>query len=131
MAAGWLVLSFSVVAVGHYVIHWPLATLQTVVFLDLVFSGQATLFLMRERGPFWSSRPSPAIVAASGFDVLILSVLASLGILMAPVSPVVVVALLAVVAAFAVALDRLKLLLFRVTAMFGAAAVPPVATAGI
>ena len=131
MAVGWLALSFSVVLVGAYLIRWPLATLQTVVFLDLVFSGQATLFLMRERGPFWSSRPSPAIVAASGSDVLILSVLASLGILMAPVSPVVVVALLAVVAAFAVALDRLKLLLFRVTAMFGAAAVPPVATAGI
>ena len=126
MAAGWLVLSFSVVAVGHYVIHWPLATLQTVVFLDLVFSGQATLFLMRERGPFWSSRPSPTIVLASGLDILVLGVLASLGILMAPVSPLVVIALLAVVAVSAVVLDRLKLAMFRSTAIFEVAhPVPP------
>ena len=130
MATGWLVLSFSVVLVGAYLIHWPLATLQTVVFLDLVFSGQATLFLMRERGPFWRSRPSPPLVAASGLDILILSVLASLGILMAPVSPWVVAALLGVVAVCAVALDRFKLLLFRTTAMFGAASVPPGAALG-
>ena len=125
MAAGWLVLSFSVVLVGAYLIHWPLPTLQTVVFLNLVFSGQATLFLMRERGPFYGSRPSRAIVAASGLDILLLSVLASLGILMAPVSPFVVAALLGVVALAAVVLDRLKLVVFRATAMFGAAPGPP------
>ena len=130
MAAGWLILSFSVVLVGAYVIHWPLATLQTVVFLDLVFSGQATLFLMRERGPFWSSRPSSTIVVASGLDILLLSVLASLGILMAPVSPVIVAALLGVVAVSAIGLDRLKLLLFRTTAMFGAISPPPGAALG-
>jgi len=92
--------------------------LQTVVFLDLVFSGQATLFLVRERGPFWSSRPSPALVLASGLDILALSALAVFGILMAPVVPLVIVALLAAVGGVAVGLDRVKLWVFRRTSMF-------------
>ena len=118
-ALGWLCLSFSVVVVGWYLIGWSLATLQTVVFLDLVFSGQATLFLMRERGPFWTSRPATTILVASGLDILLLSVLATFGILMSPVSPVVVVALLAIVVAVAVLLDRLKIWLFRRTEILG------------
>jgi H+-transporting ATPase len=117
-----------VVLVGTYVIHWSLATLQTVIFLDLVFSGQATLFLMRERGPVWSSRPSTTIMVASGIDVLIFSALASLGILMAPVSPFVVLALFALVVAVALVLDRLKLVLFRSSAILERA--PPTAAPG-
>ncbi len=113
MAFGWLLVSFAVVIVGAYVIHWPLATLQTVVFLELVFSGQAMLYQVRERGPFWSSRPAPALLIASGVDVLVLGILATFGILMAPVSPIIIVALLAIVAGAAVALDRLKLWAFR------------------
>jgi H+-transporting ATPase len=128
MAFGWLALSFSVVLVGTYVIHWSLATLQTVIFLDLVFSGQATLFLMRERGPVWSSRPSTTIMVASGIDVLIFSALASFGILMAPVSPFVVLALFALVVAVALVLDRLKLVLFRSSAILERA--PPTAAPG-
>jgi H+-transporting ATPase len=115
IAMGWLCLSFSVVLVGWYTLRWSLPTLQTVVFLDLVFSGQATLCLMRERGPFWSSRPATTLVLASGLDILVLSTLAAAGILMAPVSPGVIVALLALVAAVAVGIDRLKLWLFRRT----------------
>lgn len=113
MAFGWLLVSFAVVIVGAYVIHWPLATLQTVVFLELVFSGQAMLYQVRERGPFWSSRPAPALLIASGVDVLVLGILATFGILMAPVSPIIIVALLAIVAGAAVLLDRLKLWAFR------------------
>ncbi len=118
MAMGWLVLSFSVVVVGAYVIRWPLPTLQTVVFLDLVFSGQASLFLMRERGPFWDSRPSTPLMVASGLDILVVSVLATLGILMAPVDPLVILALLGAVVGLGFVLDRLKQRMFRSTAMF-------------
>jgi H+-transporting ATPase len=128
MALGWLALSFSVVVVGAFVLRWSLPTLQSVVFLDLVFSGQATLFLMRERGPFWSSRPSTAMMVASGLDVLVLGVLATLGILMAPVPPLVVFALFGAVVAVAFVLDRLKLALFRGSAMFERA--PPTTVPG-
>ncbi len=115
IAAGWLVLSFSLVFVGMYVVRWPLATLQSVVFLYLLFSGQATLYLLRERGPFYSSRPSTTLLVASASDIAALSLLATFGVLMAPVAPVVILALLGLVALAAIGLDRLKLWLFRVT----------------
>ncbi|HLY77305.1 MAG TPA: HAD-IC family P-type ATPase [Thermoplasmata archaeon] len=115
LAAGWLTLSLALLFVGVSVVHWPLPTLQTVVFLYLVFSGQATLYLVRERGPFWSSRPSPTLLVASALDLLVLSLLATFGVLMAPISPLLILALIAAVAGTAVALDRLKLWLFRIT----------------
>ncbi len=119
MAMGWLVLSFSLVVVGLDVVHWPISTLQTLVFLDLVFSGQATLYLMRERSAFWSSRPSTPMLLATTVDLVVMSTLASLGILMAPVPPLLVAALLGIVAAMAVLLDRLKLWVFRATQVLG------------
>jgi H+-transporting ATPase len=128
IASGWLVLSFSIVLVGLYVIRWPLATLQTVVFLDLVFSGQATLYLVRERGPFWSSLPSPTLLLASGLDITVLSLLATFGILMAPVSPEVILVLLGLVAVGAVGLDRLKGWAFRRTEIFRPVPARPAAT---
>ncbi len=115
IASGWLALSFALVFVGVEVVRWPLATLQTVVFLYLVFSGQATLYLVRERGPFWNSRPSRTLLLASGLDLLAVSLLAIFGVLMAPVSPLILLAVLGAVVGTAVALDRLKLWLFRVT----------------
>ncbi|EQD26727.1 ATPase, P-type (transporting), HAD superfamily, subfamily IC [mine drainage metagenome] len=115
IASGWLALSFALVFVGVEVLRWPLATLQTVVFLYLVFSAQATLYLVRERGPFWNSWPSRTLLLASGLDLLVLSILAIFGVLMAPVSPLILLAVLGAVVGTAVALDRLKLWLFRVT----------------
>jgi H+-transporting ATPase len=109
------VLSFSLVFVGLYVVRWPLATLQSVVFLYLLFSGQATLYLLRERGPFYSSRPSTPLIVASAADITALSLMATFGVLMAPVAPVVILVLLGLVALAAGGLDRLKLWLFRVT----------------
>ncbi|HTT73169.1 MAG TPA: HAD-IC family P-type ATPase [Thermoplasmata archaeon] len=122
MAAGWLCLSFSLVVVGTDVLRWPLATLQTVIFLDLVFSGQATLYLMRERGRFWASRPSNALWIATTIDLTVLGVLATFGVLMAPVSPWLVLGLLGLVAAVALVLDQLKLAVFRWTEIVAAPA---------
>jgi H+-transporting ATPase len=115
LAVGWLGLSFALVVLGTRVEHWPLATMQTMVFLYLVFTSQATLYLVRERGPFWSSRPSRTLLVASTLDLLVLSILATFGVLMAPVSPWDILVLFAAVLATAVALDRLKLFLFELT----------------
>ena len=118
VGAGWLGLLFSLVLAGVYLLHWPLAALQTIVFLALVFSGQATIFLLREQGPCYGSRPSTFMIIAAGLDILILSVLASLGILMAPVPVADILILFGAIVAAALALDRLKVALFRATSMF-------------
>ena len=64
-----------------------LPRLQTLVFLTLVFSGQATVYLVRERRHFWDSLPGHWLLLSSVADVVVVSLLAALGILMPPVSP--------------------------------------------
>ncbi len=126
MAAGWLTLSFTLVALGLSVFHWSIGTLQTVVFLYLLFSGQATMYLLRERGPFWSSRPSRYLLLASSVDIAVLSTMGVLGLLMTPIPVAWVLALLAAIAGAAVALDRLKLWIFRRTGESSQAEAAPV-----
>jgi H+-transporting ATPase len=95
------------------VFHFDLPHLQTLVFLTLVFSGQATVYLVRERRHFWRSPPGHWLVLSSALDVAVVSVLAALGVLMAPVSPAFILGLMALVATYLVLLDFLKNRLFR------------------
>jgi H+-transporting ATPase len=78
-----------------------------------VFGNQATTYTNRERRRLWSSRPSFWLVASSVADILIAAVLAVGGIAMAPLPAVLVAAALAAAMAFAIALDFVKVPLFR------------------
>jgi H+-transporting ATPase len=113
LALAWVVLCFAVFLVGRDVYHLNLAQLQTLVFLTLVYSGQATVYLVRERRHFWMSRPGHWMLVSSVADVIVVSLLATCGVLMASVSPLAVVALLTLVGAYLLLLDFLKLRLFR------------------
>jgi H+-transporting ATPase len=61
--------------------------LQTVIFLLLIYTGQGTVYLMRERKHFWNSIPGKWLVVSSLFVIVVVSILATKGILMAPISP--------------------------------------------
>jgi H+-transporting ATPase len=113
LAVGWLLFSFAAFVVARDVLGLDVPALQTLVFAMLVFSGQATIYLVRERGRFWASRPGGWLIAASVGDVLAVSWLATFGILMRPLSAATVVGLLGAVAVWAVALDALKARAFR------------------
>ncbi len=113
LAFAWVVFSFAVFLLGRDVLHFDLPHLQTLVFLTLVFSGQATVYLVRERRHFWESVPGHWLVLSSVADVLVVSLLSTCGILMAPISPMVLLALLALVAVYLLLLDFLKVRLFR------------------
>lgn len=76
--------------------------------LTLVFSGQATVYLVRERQHFWKSRPGHWLLVSSVADVIVVSLLATGVVLMAPVNPLVVVALLVSVGVYLLLLDLLK-----------------------
>ena len=39
--------------------------MQTLTFVMLGFAGQGNVYVLRERGRFWSSRPAPIMVLAS------------------------------------------------------------------
>jgi len=113
LAAGWLLFSFATFFVGRDVLGLDVPRLQTLVFAMLVFSGQATIYLVRERRRLWASRPGGWLLAASAGDVLVVGLLATFGILMRPLSGAIVAGLLLAVGAWAVGLDALKAVAFR------------------
>ncbi len=108
-----LLLSFTVFFVARDLLGLPLAQLQTLVFVMLVATGQGNIYLVRERGHFWQSPPSAWLVVSSILDLAVVVLLATKGILMAPVSPQLIAALLAAVAIYLLAIDQFKVLIFR------------------
>jgi H+-transporting ATPase len=88
LAALVLVLSFAVFFTGRNALGLPLAQLQTLVFVMLVTTGQGNVYLVRERGHFWQSRPSAWLVGSSIIDLAVVIFMATKGVLMTPVSPV-------------------------------------------
>jgi H+-transporting ATPase len=108
-----LLLSFTVFFVGRNVLGLPLAQLQTLIFVMLVATGQGNVYLIRERGHFWRTRPSAWLIGSSITDLAIVVLMATIGILMTPVSTLLIAALLAAVAVYLVILDQLKVLIFQ------------------
>ena len=60
-----LVESFLDLWLARGVFHLDWHQTQTLIFLMLVFSGQATVYVVRERDHFWRSRPVRWLVAAT------------------------------------------------------------------
>lgn len=113
LAALVLILSFGVFFFGRDVLGLKLPELQTLVFVMLVATGQGNVYLVRERGPFWRSRPSRWLIGSSIADLAVVTAMATTGVLMTPVAFTLIVWLLAAVAVYLVVLDQLKVQIFR------------------
>jgi H+-transporting ATPase len=108
-----LVVSFGVFWLGQHWLRLALPQVQTMIFIWLVFSSQATVYLVREPRHFWQSCPSRWVLLSSLADVLVVSLLAIQGWLMAPLAPWLITALLALSGLYLVGTDGLKIVLFR------------------
>jgi H+-transporting ATPase len=108
MAAAWLLFSFGILYLGRDVYQLGINRLQTLIFVMLVFTGQANVYLVRERGHFWRSRPGTALMISSLGDLIVITTLATQGILMAPIALTQVLMLLAMVIFFGIVLDQVK-----------------------
>jgi H+-transporting ATPase len=115
MAMAWLGFSFVILFLGTNGYHLSLPQLQTLIFVMLVFTGQANIYLVRERGHFWRSRPGLALVLTTLLDVALVSLFASRGILMEPISLGLIALLAGLLLVFAAFLDFFKVLVFRRT----------------
>ena len=104
--------SFLVLYLAQTVLHLTLPQTQTLVFVMLVFSGQATVYLIRERQHFLARRPSVWLAAATALDLIVVTLLATQGILMAAVSLPAVLIVLGVAVGFLLLMDPLKVLIF-------------------
>jgi H+-transporting ATPase len=108
-----LVFTSGMLALGKYELDLGLDALRTLAAVILVFSGQAVLYVVRERKHLWSSRPSTWLLLSSAADVLIIGALATHGILMAALPLDVVLGVFLTAAGFAFVLDSVKLAVFR------------------
>jgi H+-transporting ATPase len=86
--------------------------LQTVVFLLLVFTNQASIYVLRSDGRLWSFAPGRWMALASVGDVVLVSALAAQGWLMAALPLALVAGLLLACALFALVLDQAKRIVF-------------------
>ena len=108
-----LLLDFGVFWVGHSFIQLALPQVQTFVFVWLVLSGQLTVYLVREQHHFWRSRPSRWLLISSIADVVIVSLMATQGWLMAAIPMSLVAALLFLGLIYLVGADFLKVRIFH------------------
>lgn len=100
-------------AIGESLLGLDIDAMRTLTVVTLVFSGQAILYVVRERRRFWSSWPGKWLLLASLCDLAIVIGLATGGILMAPLPVTVVAGLFVGAVLFALLLDQVKILLFR------------------
>lgn len=87
--------------------------IQTYIFAMLVFSGQFTVYMVRERSAFWKSRPSKYLLTASIMDIIVITIITSQGILVTPVPLIYILALLLISFLWMVLLDSFKGRIFR------------------
>ncbi len=108
-----LVFCISILAVGRFVLGLDSDALRTLTVVTLVYSGQAIFYVSRERLHLWSSRPGRWLVVSSIVDITLFSILATQGILMAPLPATVVVGVFCAAIVLAFVLDAVKVTLFR------------------
>ncbi len=108
-----LVFSFFVLFTGSQLLHLSIQEIRTLIFLTLVFTGQATIYLVRERKHFWHSMPSSWMLICSGIDIVIVSIFAIQGLLMTPIDPYLILGLFSTVIIYFFFLDFLKVWLIK------------------
>ena len=113
IAAAMLALSFAVHLLARHAFGIGADETRTLDFAMLVATGQGAVYVVRERGHFWSSRPSMWMVGSSLADLAAVSAMATLGILMAPAWPAALGVVYAAVAVHLVVVDGAKAAIFR------------------
>ena len=112
LAALKLAFSLGVFLCGFYWLRLDMPHLQTLTFVTLILSSQAGVYLLRERGHFWQSRPSRFLVLSSLVGLGITAALALVGILMPAIRPLLLLSVVGVGLVYFSCLDWLKLWLF-------------------
>jgi H+-transporting ATPase len=104
-----LAFSTAILAVGKFQLHLGIEALQTLTVVSIVFGSQATTYVIRGRQHLWGLRPSIWLVLSSIADVLIISVLATFGIAMAPLPIAIIATEFAAAVVFGAILDGVKI----------------------
>jgi H+-transporting ATPase len=79
-----LLRSFGIFTLGENVFNLSRDQVQTLVYLNLSVGGHLTVFAARTRGPFWSIRPAPILLAAVVGTQVVATLIAVYGLFMHP-----------------------------------------------
>jgi H+-transporting ATPase len=108
-----LLFCIGVFAFGKFHLSLSLAALRTLATILIVFTGEASLYAIRERRRIWSSRPGLWVIVSSAGNVIVISGLAALGVAMFALPIFVVLSTLGAAILFAFALDIVKVPVFH------------------
>ncbi len=109
-----VVASFGMFYLGERVFHFDRAHIQTFMYLKMSVAGQLTIFLTRTRGPLWSIRPAPILLAAVFGAQGIATLVAVYGFLMTPLGWGWALFVWGYALVWALITDRVKLLAYRI-----------------
>ncbi|MHB9021162.1 MAG: plasma-membrane proton-efflux P-type ATPase [Halothiobacillus sp.] len=109
-ALGIASLAFSFSLYSYVRLHLDLSPtqLQTFLFLILVFTNQAGVYALRTDGPLWQVMPGRLLAMASIGDILIVSLLATMGWLMVAIPFSLVLTVMGLCVVFVLALNLIK-----------------------
>jgi H+-transporting ATPase len=101
-----------VLAFGKFELRLGVEALRTLAVVSVVYGSQATIYVIRDRRHLWGPPPSIWLVWSTVADLLIITILAIRGIVMAPLPLTVVGCELAAAIVFGLILDGLKIPVF-------------------
>jgi len=119
LAAGWLALAFAMLWIFLNVLNLLVSQIQTLMFIYLIYSAQATIYMTRIRDHFWSFAPSRYVIAVTVGDMVFVSAIAILGIFMAAVPVAFVLGVFGAVFSATFLLDEVKIWFFKKTGILG------------
>jgi H+-transporting ATPase len=107
-----LIFTFGVFVLGHYALHFDMPHLQTLTFATVILGSQAGVYLLRERGHCWASRPSRAMIASTVLGLGVTAFMALSGWHVPAIAPQLLAAVAGAAVIYFLALDWIKVWLF-------------------
>ena len=111
-ALAWLLLAFALLWLALTFFHLAVAQVQTWMFVYLIYSAQATIYLTRVQGRFWSFAPSGPVALATLGNVGLATLMGWQGLLTAAVPPHLLLGTLVTVLVLTFILDGAKRWIF-------------------
>ncbi len=107
-----LAFCLAVLLVGKFKLGLGVDALRTLSVVAIVYGSQATIYAIRDRRHFWGLRPTVWLLLSSAADLLIISILAIVGIAMAPLPILVVLGEFIAAVVFGLIVNGIKIPVF-------------------
>jgi H+-transporting ATPase len=116
---GWLALGMGLLWFYRTVQQLSADQISSLMFLYLIYSAMETILMTRTRDAFWSFAPSPWVMGMIAANMIVATLMAALGLLMAAVPFQSIIILFVITLLAMLILDRLKMWYYRVTGILG------------